>query len=290
MDLSADHIRSLHKYEIRILQSLEYLMGRFDWVPLEDLIKNTRLSAGEVDYRVRRLVDRGMIKFTQVPYAGYALIYNGYDSLAVNHLVKKGTISALGSLVGEGKESLVYEAIGTGPIILKFHRVGQRSFKTVQLARGYLQDKGHFPWIFASHLSAEKEYIALSTLHRTVSVPVPLLMNRNVVAMSLIAGGNLNTIILDEPEQFFDELIEQITAAYRLGFVHGDLSEYNIMTEGLHPVIIDWPQWVPPTHPNAEEILDHDIRTVCQFFQRKYKLSTDPDKIRGDMIGEGIRN
>lgn len=285
MHLSADHIRSLHKYEIRILQSLEYLMGRYDWVPTEELIKNTKLSASEVDYRVRRLVDWGMIKFTQVPYPGYALIYNGYDTLAVQHLAKKGTISSLGSLVGEGKEALVYEAIGTGPLILKFHRVGQRSFKTVQRSRGFLPDKGHCPWIFASHLSAEQEYIALSTLYRTVSVPVPILMNRNVVVMSLIAGGTLNVVTLDEPKEFFDDIIAHITTAYRLGFIHGDLSEYNIMTDGDQPVIIDWPQWVPPTHPNADEILDHDIRTVCQFFQRKYNLKSDPDELRGGVIG-----
>lgn len=285
MHISADHVRALHKYELRILQSLEYLMGRYDWVPVEELIKNTRLSASEVDFRVRRLVDQGMIKFTQIPYPGYALIYNGYDSLAVNHLAKKGTISSLGELVGEGKEALVYEAMGTGPVILKFHRVGQRSFKTVQRARGFLPDKGHCPWIFASHLSAEQEYIALSTLHRTVSVPVPLLMNRNVVAMSHIAGGTLNTIILDEPKEFFDELISHMTTAYRLGFIHGDLSEYNIMTDGDRPVIIDWPQWVTPDHPNALDILDHDVRTVCQFFKRKYNLKVDPDELRGSVIG-----
>lgn len=285
MHLSADHIRLLHKYEIRILQSLEYLMSRYDWVPVEELIKNTRLSANEVDYRVRRLVDRGMIKFTQVPYPGYALLYNGYDTLAVSHLTKKGTISALGSLVGEGKEALVYEAIGTGPLILKFHRLGQRSFKTVQRARGFLPDLGHCPWIFASHLSAEQEYIALSTLHRTVSVPVPFLMNRNVVVMTLVPGGTLNTVILDEPERFFEEIISNITAAYKLGFIHGDLSEYNIMTDGEKPVIIDWPQWVPPTHPNAEEVLEHDIRTVCQYFQRKYSLDLDHDDIRGGIVG-----
>jgi len=285
MHLSADDVRSLHKYDLRVLQSLEYLMSRYDWVPVEELIKNSRLSASEVDYRVRRLVDKGMIKFTQVPYPGYSLIFNGYDSLAVNHLVKKGTISALGAQVGEGKESLVYEAIGTGPVILKFHRVGQRSFKAVQRSRGFLPDKGHCPWIFASHLSAEQEYIALSSLHRSVSVPVPLLMNRNVVVMSHIAGVNLNAITLEDPKPFFDEIIIAITEAYRLGFVHGDLSEYNIMTDGDRPVIIDWPQWVAPDHPNAMEILDHDIRTICQFFQRKYQIQTDPDELRGSVIG-----
>lgn len=260
-------------------------MGRYDWVPLEELIKNTKLSASEVDYRVRRLVDWGMIKFTQVPYPGYALIYNGYDTLAVQHLTKKGTISSLGTLVGEGKEALVYEAMGIGPVILKFHRVGQRSFKTVQRARGFLPDKGHCPWIFASHLSAEQEYIALSTLHKSLSVPVPFLMNRNVVAMSLIAGATLNVITLDDPDDFFQKILTQISEAYRMGFIHGDLSEYNIMTEGEYPVIIDWPQWIPPTHPNAEEILDHDIRTVCQFFQRKYQIRSDPDELRRKVIG-----
>jgi RIO kinase 2 len=285
MHLSADHIRLLHKYEIRILHSLEFLMNRYDWVPVEELIKNTRLSANETDYRVRRLVDRGMIKFTHIPYPGYALLSTGYDTLALSHLTRKGIISALGSLVGEGKEALVYEAMGTGPVILKFHRLGQRSFKSVQLGRGFLPDKGHCPWIFASHFSAEQEYIALSSLYRKVSVPVPLLMNRNVVAMTFIAGGTLNTVILDEPERFFQELVTQVTAAYNLGFIHGDLSEYNIMTNGERPVLIDWPQWIPPNHPNAEEILNHDIRTICQFFQRRYNLDIDPDTIRGDMVG-----
>ncbi len=285
MHLSADDVRSLHKYDLRVLQSIEYLMNRYDWVPVEELIKNSKLSASEVNYRVRRLADKGMIKFTQIPYPGYCLLYNGYDTLAVSHLVRKGTISALGALVGEGKESLVYEAMGTGPVILKFHRVGQRSFKTVQRSRGFLPDKGHCPWIFASHFSAEQEYIALSTLNRTVSVPIPILMNRNVVVMSHIAGANLNTVTLADPGQFFDEIITGITGAYKLGFVHGDLSEYNIMTDGQHPVIIDWPQWVAPDHPNAEEILDHDIRTVCQFFQRKYQMRIDPDELRGSVIG-----
>jgi RIO kinase 2 len=284
MHLSADHIRSLHKYDIKVLQSLEYLMNRYDWVPVEDVIRNTRLSANEVGYRARRLVDRGMIKFSAVPYPGYSLVFNGYDTLAVHHLVQKGIISALGNLIGVGKESNVYEAIGTGPVILKFHRVGQRSFKTVQRSRGFLPDTGHCPWIFAAHYSAEQEYVALSTLHRRISVPTPLLMNRNVVAMSQVPGVNLNMIELAEPVPFFEELISLVHQAYALGYIHGDLSEYNIMTDGSHPVIIDWPSWIPPDHPNAEEILDHDIRTVCQFFRRKYGIKSDPDEIRGEMV------
>ncbi|HWQ65320.1 MAG TPA: RIO1 family regulatory kinase/ATPase [Methanospirillum sp.] len=285
MHLSAEHIRALHKYEIRILQSIEYLMTRYDWVPVEDLIHNSRLSSNEVEYRTRRLAERGMIKFVQVPYPGYTLLYNGYDSLAIDYLVKRGTISSLGQLIGEGKESRVYEAMGIGPVILKLHRVGQRSFKSVQRSRGFLPDKGHCPWIFASHLSAGQEYTALSALQKAISTPAPIIMNRNVIAMSLVAGMNLSAVTLEDPHLIFDDIIRQVRIAYKLGYIHGDLSEFNVMTDGSHAVIIDWPQWIPPTHENAIEILDHDIRTVCQFFDRKYAIKTDVDELRASVIG-----
>jgi RIO-like serine/threonine protein kinase fused to N-terminal HTH domain len=68
MHLSADHIKSLHKYEHRILQSIEFLMGRFSWVPEEELVRNTRLSANEVHFRISKLMEKGMVKFSQVPY------------------------------------------------------------------------------------------------------------------------------------------------------------------------------------------------------------------------------
>lgn len=285
MPLSADLIRSLHKYEFRVLQSIEYLMKRYDWVPLEELIHNTRLSETETRYRAGRLMERGMIKSAQVPYQGYALIFTGYDTLAIEHLTKKGVISSLGSMVGEGKEAIVYEALGIGPLILKLHRLGQRSFQTVRRSRTFMPDNGHCPWILASHLSAEQEYLALSALHQTVSVPVPVSMNRNVIAMSLIQGANLNGVTLDTPEPVYESIITEIAKAYRKGFIHGDLSEYNIMTDGEKVWIIDWPQWVAPDHINAGEILDHDLETIKRFFFRKYRIERSLEELRARVIG-----
>jgi len=285
MHLSADHIKSLHKYELRILQSIEYLLGRYAWVPEEELVKNSRLSADEVSFRLSKLMKKGMVKYSKVPYPGYTLVFNGYDSLAVAHLVKKGIISALGSCIGEGKESRVYEALGTGPVILKLHRIGQRSFRTVKKGRNYLPEKEHCPWVIASHFSAEQEYLALCSLQNHVRVPTPLAMNRNVIAMTYIVGDRLSDCTLDEPKEAFEQIISQVQASYRRGYIHGDLSEYNVLFDGKEVWIIDWPQWIPPYHKNAAETLDHDLETIIKFFQRRYQISFDLNEVRSRVTG-----
>ncbi|MDD3573926.1 serine/threonine-protein kinase RIO2 [Methanospirillum sp.] len=285
MDLSADHIKTLHKYELRILQSIEYLMNRYSWVPEEELVRNTRLSANEVHFRLSKLMKKGMVRYSQVPYPGYCLVFNGYDTIAITHLVKKGIISSLGDCIGEGKESRVYEALGTGPIILKLHRIGQRSFQTVRRGRSYLPEKQHCPWVFASHYSAEQEYLALNALKSHVKVPTPLFMNRNVIAMAYIAGDRLADCSLENPRKAFDDIIAQVGIAYRLGYIHGDLSEYNVMFDGEEIWIIDWPQWVSPDHENAAEILNHDLETIIKFFHRRYRFSSDMNEVRSLVTG-----
>ncbi len=270
MELCADHIRKLHRYDIRILKSLEYLMERYALVPLEEIASNTRLSQQEVDFRIRTLVELGMVRYKAIPYPGYALLFNGYDSLALYALTKKNIISSLGTIIGEGKESKVYEGMGLGTLVLKLHRIGQRSFHTIRKNRDLIPDKGHCPWIFASRYSAEREYAALTHLHQVISVPVPIAINRNCIAMSEIPGATLNRCTLTEPEETLATILNQTRIAFQNGYIHGDLSEYNIMFTGSKVVIIDWPQWVEPSHENASEILVHDIQTVLAHFTRKY--------------------
>ncbi len=285
MHLSADHVRSLQPFDLKTLKSVEYLMGRYDWVPQEEIVHNTGFSESETLYRLRRLSKWGMIdKSKDLSYLGYCLLFNGYDTLAISHFTQKKIISALGSMVGEGKEALVYEALAVGPVILKLHRLGQRSFRAARKNRTFMPD-GHCPWIIASHYSAEQEYLALSTLHKVMSVPSPIAMNRNVIVMELIAGNTLNAVPVEKPDKIFDKIIDEVRKAYKAGFVHGDLSEYNIMTDGENIWIIDWPQWVPPTHTNADEILYHDIDTVAKFFLRKYQMTFSVEDLIEHVIG-----
>jgi len=276
MPVSAEHIRSLHRYELRLLSIIERWMKRYSWVPLEQIKNSIGLSESETNFRLSRLISWGMVRFNPVPYDGYALVFGGYDTLSLQSLTKKGTISALGSLIGEGKESVVYEALGLCPVAIKFHRVGQRSFASARTNREYMPGEGHCPWIFASSRSAEREYAALSALHPKVSVPVPVDRNRHAVVMSLVAGPNLNRCRLDDPAGMLDEILGNVRQAYRAGIIHADLSEFNIMVEEGRCVIIDWPQWVEADHPNAQNILQRDIENILAYFKRKYAITSNP--------------
>jgi RIO kinase 2 len=195
--------------------------------------------------------------------------------------IYNGTISALGTQIGEGKESVVYDALGLGPVAIKFHRVGGRSFSSARLNREYMPGEGHCPWLIASRKSAEREYEALKILHPNVSVPLPIDQNRHTVVMSLINGQNLNRCSLEAPEAVLDEVLDNVRKAYRAGVIHADLSEFNILMEDSNAVLIDWPQWIDTSHPNAETILSRDIDNLLAFFQRKYQLAYDrEDAIR----------
>ena len=272
MPVSAEHVRSLHRSELRILVAIERWMKRYSWVPLEQIKDSVGLSESETGYRLSRLIGWGMVRFNPVPYDGYALVFGGYDTLALQALTKKGTVSALGSLIGEGKESVVFEALGLCPVAIKFHRVGGRSFSYARTNREYMPDGGHCPWIFASSRSAEREYAALCALHPNVSVPLPVDRNRHAVVMSLVDGPNLNRCRLDEPAEVLDEILFNVREAYRAGVIHADLSEFNIMVERGKCVLIDWPQWVEADHPNAQNVLQRDIENMLSFFLRKYHL------------------
>jgi len=272
MPVPAEYVRSLHAYELRILLALERLMRRYQWVPLEVLRPATGFSESELSYRLGRLMAMDMVRYEKVPYEGYALVFNGYDTLALHTLTRRGTIQALGPLIGVGKESEVCEAMGLGPVALKFHRVGQRSFQSARLKRGYMPEAAHCPWIFASSISAKMEYDALKTLHPAVSVPLPIDLNRHVLVMSFIPGVDLVRATLEEPEAVLDDILENIREAYRLGIVHGDLSEFNVMVDEGQCWLIDWPQWVETAHPNAGEILARDIENILQYFKRKYGI------------------
>jgi len=274
MAISADHVRTLHKYEISILQALERLMRKYEWVPLETLVKTVGLAESEVMYRIGRLMEKGMVRYDTVPYEGYSLVFTGYDTLALRSLTRKGSVKALGCLIGVGKESVVYEGIGLGPVVLKFHHVGQRSFQSVRLNRDYIPANIHSPWIFTSRQSAEREFQALKRLHPGVKVPLPIDHNRHVVVMEFIEGVNLNNARVEDPEELLEEIIGELGKAYQCGVIHADFSEFNIMVNEGGCTLIDWPQWMETDHPNAGTVLTRDVSNILAYFQRKYKVQS----------------
>lgn len=279
--------KELDSKDLRILMGIEIGMKHFEWVPVEDIMKYTRLPYSTLEYKIRSLIRNNMVIRTNNPYEGYQIYFDGYDALALNTLVKRGTISAIGDEIGVGKESVVHEAVkepelGLGEpqgVILKFHREGRTSFKNVKRLRSHLEGKEHFSWIYAARLAAKREADIIKKLYPDVSVPKLLDNNRHALVMDVAKGTLLYRTKLEDPQWFLDEIIRQVGIVYEKGYIHSDLSEYNIFVNENGVQFIDWPQYVDTSHPHADELLERDLSNVLKHFTRKYRIDTDLDEV-----------
>jgi RIO kinase 2 len=281
---AASLITKIDPKELRILQGIELGMAKYEFVPLENIVKFTGLNEDEVTFWLRELDKKALLWRQNEGYAGFILNYNSYDLLALNALVKGEIIDALGMPLGMGKEADVLEALtpsGEG-VAIKLHRLGRVSFRDTRRKREYLAGKHRTSWLYQSRLAAEKEYNALTlAFNAGVSVPKPIYHNRHTVVMQRIEGHQLSEMSqLDDPESFLDDIIENIRKAYKIGVIHADLSEFNIIISDEGAVfIIDWPQYIPSNHPNAGEILERDVKNVLTYFHRKFKVEKNLEKV-----------
>ena len=202
-----------------------------------------------------------------------------------------------------GKESDIYVvASSTGAqLILKIHRLGRISFRSIKNNRDYLKHRSSASWMYMSRLSALKEYAFMKVLKENgFRVPEPVAQSRHTVVMELIDAFPLRQIQeVPDPAGLYADLIDIVLRLATFGLIHGDFNEFNILireeqtpaveearnteTEDseskpgitLIPVIIDFPQMVSVDHTNAEMYFDRDINCIKQFFERRFSFVSD---------------
>ena len=280
----APRMAELEEGDFHLLSGIEHGMRFSDWVDEGKLPEFSRLDPEEIDYRIDRCMDRELLERKTIQYTGYRLTFEGYDALALRTFAERETIDGVGAPLGVGKESDVYEARSFQPLALKYHREGYTNFRAVQKEREYTADKEHRSWLYTARKAAEREYDALETLYPDVSVPRPVDQNRHAVVMERIDGVELSRAKLD-PEQVtgvLDLVLREMAAAYRAGYVHADMSEYNVFVAGEGVTVFDWPQAVPTDHENSRELLARDVENLLGHFTRKYPRET-PDIDEADL-------
>lgn len=78
-----------------------------------------------------------------------------------------------------GEEDLQY--------VLKIHRLGRTSFRSVKKNRDYLRHRKSASWLYLSRLSAMKEFAFMKVLYDNgFPVPRPIDVNRHCVVMELL--------------------------------------------------------------------------------------------------------
>ncbi|MFC6731737.1 MULTISPECIES: serine/threonine-protein kinase RIO2 [unclassified Haladaptatus] len=268
----APEMADLEPEDFYLLSGIEHGMRFSKWVNREKLPEFANLTEKEVDYRIDRCHDRGFIERKTQQYEGFRLTFEGYDILALRTFAERDTIRGFGSPLGVGKESDVYEVQSYKPLALKYHREGFTNFRQVQKERDYTSDNQHVSWQYTARKAAEREYEILETLYPDVRVPRPIDHNRHAIIMEKIDGVELSRAGL-EPEQVVPVLnliLREMQGAYERGYVHSDMSAYNVFvgTDGV--TIFDWPQAVATDHDNAAELLTRDVENIVGHFQQKY--------------------
>ncbi|WP_148689093.1 serine/threonine-protein kinase RIO2 [Methanopyrus sp. SNP6] len=268
--------------DFEVLRALEMEMRRHEWVPFDRLLERTGLDEKELGYRLSRLDRWDMVVRTRrqtVGYLGYQLRPEGYDALALRALVDQGVLEGLGPEIGVGKEADVY--LGISPkgaqLAVKFNRIGRTSYTKVKRYREYVKDKRHISWLYVNRLTAEREFEALLHLYPDgVSVPRPVAQNRHVLVMERFEGRELAETRVENPEAVLNRVLEEYEHALEVGVVHGDLSQFNVVIEGDEVLLIDWAHWVEVSHPSARELIERDVRNICDYFRRKYGVHRHP--------------
>ncbi|KAL4931536.1 protein kinase RIO2 [Aspergillus undulatus] len=304
MKLDPKAIRYLTSEDFRVLSAVEQGSKNHEVVPTPLIAQISGLRGGSgVNRSISNLAKTNLIaKVKNAKYDGYRLTYGGLDYLALNAHQKQKCIYSVGNQIGVGKESDIIVVADNKKIqrILKIHRLGRISFRTVKTNRDYLRNRSTGSWMYMSRLAAMKEFAFMKALRENgFSVPEPIAQNRHTIVMSLIDAFPLRQISkVPDPASLYSELMETIMQLARVGLIHGDFNEFNILIkeeedleakgkgiarEGedddenlkLTPVIIDFPQMVSIDHANAEMYFDRDVNCIKRYFQRKFHFVSD---------------
>jgi RIO kinase 2 len=254
--------------------------------PLIEKLSRLRGGASGVHRSISTLAKVGLIaRVKEAKYDGYRLTYGGLDYLALHTHASRKDVYSVGNRIGVGKESdIMVVADHSGKqCVLKIHRLGRISFRTVKSNRDYLKNRNAQSWMYLSRLAAMKEYAFMNALHEEgFPVPSPIAQSRHTIVMSLIDAFPLRQISeVPDPASLYAELISLILRLANHGLIHGDYNEFNILikeingTESikLEPVIIDFPQMVSMEHVNAEMYFDRDVNCIKRFFLRRFHFT-----------------
>ncbi|MEM2947906.1 MAG: serine protein kinase RIO [Candidatus Anstonellales archaeon] len=214
-------------------------------------------------------------------------VFDKKTLLTVAKIIKKGIIDSLDYCVSTGKEANVYRATrGSENLAVKIYKIETTGFERRDR---YLKGDSRFRNIrwderSITYAFARKEFKNLEIAEEAgVHAPKPYYVENNIVVMSFLGKEGLpypklkDTKIIREED--LESILDDIKKMYKVGFVHGDISEYNVLL-GDVPYIIDFSEGVVKGHPLFEELLERDVKNILNYYG-KHGVRREEKKVLG---------
>ncbi len=207
-------------------------------------------------------------------------VFDQSTRMVLYHFLSGGILNEVHGVISSGKEARVYWGKNSagGELAVKIYLTSSAEFKKGMLM--YIEGDYRFKGVKRDTRSlistwAQKEFRNLEAATKArVRVPKPIAVERNIVVMEFIGEDGVSAPSLkeqqpEEPEKTYRLLLTYMRRLYQEAeIIHGDLSEYNLMTWRGKLIVFDMSQSVPKSHPLAQTLLNRDIANVNRFFSR----------------------
>jgi RIO kinase 1 len=220
-------------------------------------------------------------------------VFDQSTRMVLYRFLSSGVINELNGVVSAGKEARVYwgKTKAGEDRAVKIYLTSSAEFKKGMMM--YIEGDYRFKNVKHDTRSlistwAQKEFRNLEAADKAkVRVPKPIAVERNVVIMEFIGKDGVSAPSLKEmppedPVKTYKQLLTYIKRLYQKAeLIHGDLSEYNLMTWRGKLIMFDMSQSVPTSHPLSQFLLKRDITNVNRFFNRQgVNVLSDEEALR----------
>lgn len=226
-------------------------------------------------------------KSTKEKFKTFENVFDEFTNRNLFKLISQGYFEGLIGAVEVGKEANVFSAINKNgeKVIVKIYRLETCNFNRMY---DYIKSDPRFPKLKRGKRKVifawtQREYRnLLKARQANVSVPTPYALLFNIIVMEHIGGKEVAPLLKDNIphnlKQFFQKIVENMKKLYKAGLVHADISQFNIINFHERPVFIDFSQCTTIESSDAEQLLERDVRNICNFF-RKHGLEVKDKEV-----------
>lgn len=234
-----------------------------------------------------------MGKITKEKFKTYKNVFDEHSERCLFRLSSRGHFDHLESPISIGKEANIFTAVKENhKVIVKIYRLEtcdfNKMYNYIKFDPRFVHIKKNKRLIIFSW--CKREFRNLTKLRESgVRVPQPIAFMDNILIMEHIGkdrpAPRLKDKMPENPEDFVRRIIRQVKKIAKAGYIHGDLSEFNILNHNEKPVMIDLSQCTSMESMNSRELVERDARNV-ERYARKIGVHIPAKDIEEDILKE----